>query len=205
MTKEPMNRAQRRRVERVAKEHRPTFWDSTFNRVWVIGLAAVVVGVIGYAALFKSQPAQTAATAPPKPVPPAPQPVKPGTTSPDLATAPAPTPAEPPKTDEKVETKDIKVGSGREVKMGDKVTVHYTGTLKDGTKFDSSRDKNTPFTFTVGQGVIEGWSQGVIGMKQGGRRTLTVPSSLGYGKRGSPPRIPPDSQLTFDIEVLKIE
>lgn len=202
MTKEPYNRAQRRRLDREAKVHHPTFWDSTFNRIWVIGLAAVVVGVIGYAAFFKSQPASTASTPAPRPAQPAPQPApKPAI---DPATQPAPLPTEPPKTDEKVAVKDQKVGTGREIKMGDKVTVHYTGTLKDGTKFDSSRDKGTPFTFVVGTGVIEGWSQGVIGMKQGGRRTLTVPPTLGYGARGQG-KIPPNSTLSFDIEVLKIE
>jgi FKBP-type peptidyl-prolyl cis-trans isomerase len=202
MTKEPINRAQRRRIEREAKVHHPTFWDSTFNRIWVVALAAVVVGVIGYAAFFKAQPASNAATTPPRPVQPAPQPPKPAAGE---AAQPATQTPEPPKSTEKVDIKDVKTGTGPEVKMGDRVTVHYTGTLKDGTKFDSSRDKGTPFTFTVGRGVIEGWSQGVIGMKAGGRRTLVVPSSLGYGKAGSPPRFPPDATLTFDIEVLKIE
>src|SRR5215203_5003376 len=132
MTKEPINRAQRRRVEREAKEHRPTFWDSTFNRIWVIGLAAVVVGVIGYAAFFKAQPAANTSTAQPKPIPPAPQPVKPAADH-DGATNTAPAIPEPPKSDVKVETKDLKVGTGPEIKMGDRVTAHYTGTLKDGT------------------------------------------------------------------------
>jgi peptidylprolyl isomerase len=195
MSKEPMNRAQRRRLEREAKEHRPTFWDSTFNRVWTIALAAAVVGVIGYAAFFKSQPASTASKTPPPP-PPA-QPV-----TPQPQPQPQPAPVKP-ATDEKVTTKDVKVGTGDEVKMGDRIAVHYTGTLTDGTKFDSSRDRGQPFEFTVGTGVIDGWNQGIVGMKKGGRRTLVIPPSLGYGASGKG-KIPPNATLNFDIEVVEI-
>src|SRR5450755_181696 len=99
-------------------------------------------------------------------------------------------------------TDDV-VGTGdRAVKTGDKIKVHYTGTLMNGKKFDSSRDKGEPFEFTVGQGVIAGWSQGVVGMKKGGKRKLVIPSELGYGKNGSPPLIPGDAGLKFDIELL---
>ncbi|CAN5168932.1 hypothetical protein BH09MYX1_BH09MYX1_29390 [soil metagenome] len=98
---------------------------------------------------------------------------------------------------------DVKVGSGdRAVKAGDKISVHYTGTLMNGRKFDSSRDSGKPFEFTVGQGVIKGWSEGVVGMKKGGQRKLTIPSELGYGKAGSGETIPPDAGLKFDIELL---
>ena len=101
---------------------------------------------------------------------------------------------------------DLKVGTGREAKSGDHVFVHYTGTLTDGTKFDSSRDRGEPFDFTLGAGnVIKGWDQGVVGMKKGGKRKLTIPSDLGYGKPGSPPKIPPDATLLFDIELLDIK
>lgn len=103
-----------------------------------------------------------------------------------------------------VQIQDIKVGTGAEVKTGDKLSVNYTGTLTDGTKFDSSYDRNQPFTFTVGSGqVIKGWDQGIIGMKVGGTRQLTIPPSLGYGETASG-SIPANSTLIFQIELLQI-
>lgn len=100
---------------------------------------------------------------------------------------------------------DTKVGTGAAAANGDKVRVHYTGTLLNGTKFDSSLDRNEPFEFTLGQGqVIKGWDEGVAGMKKGGKRTLTIPSDKAYGKRGSPPVIPPDAPLKFDVELVEI-
>lgn len=101
---------------------------------------------------------------------------------------------------------DLKVGTGAEARAGQQVTVHYVGTLTDGTKFDSSRDRDEPFEFTLGAGmVIKGWDEGVAGMKKGGKRKLTIPSEMGYGKSGSPPKIPPDATLVFDIELLEIK
>ncbi|MEZ4372149.1 MAG: FKBP-type peptidyl-prolyl cis-trans isomerase [Polyangiaceae bacterium] len=101
---------------------------------------------------------------------------------------------------------DIKEGTGPEVKDGDTVSVHYTGTLLDGTKFDSSKDRNEPFEFTVGKSsVIKGWHEGLVGMKKGGTRKLTIPASKGYGKAGSPPTIPPNATLVFEIELLEIK
>ena len=95
-----------------------------------------------------------------------------------------------------------KEGTGdRQVQIGDKIAVHYVGTLKNGTKFDSSRDRNQPFEFTVGQGVIQGWSEGTIGMKLGEIRKLSIPSDLGYGDEGTT-GIPGGSDLYFEIELL---
>jgi len=101
---------------------------------------------------------------------------------------------------------DIKVGNGAEAKAGDVVSVHYVGTLDNDTKFDSSRDRKQPFEFKLGTGeVIKGWDQGVAGMKIGGIRKLTIPPELGYGAAGAPPRIPPNSTLHFEIELLGIK
>ena len=100
---------------------------------------------------------------------------------------------------------DEKIGDGKVAKAGDTVDVHYTGTLANGKKFDSSRDRNDPFVFPLGQGkVIKGWDEGVAGMKEGGKRKLIIPANLGYGERGAPPTIPPGSVLLFDVELLKV-
>ncbi len=100
---------------------------------------------------------------------------------------------------------DIKVGTGPEATAGQKVTVHYVGTLTDGSKFDSSRDRGQGFDFKLGAGqVIKGWDQGVAGMKVGGVRKLTIPPELGYGAGGYPPVIPPNSTLVFEVELLKV-
>jgi FKBP-type peptidyl-prolyl cis-trans isomerase len=102
-------------------------------------------------------------------------------------------------------TKDIKIGNGKEALKGSQVTVHYVGKLDNGTKFDSSRDRGTPFTFTLGEGqVIQGWDKGVFKMKEGGIRKLTIPPSLGYGSRAVGP-IPPNSTLHFEVELIKVQ
>jgi len=100
---------------------------------------------------------------------------------------------------------DVIVGSGQPVAVGDTVTVHYKGALTNGVIFDDSYTRGTPFTFTVGAGrVIQGWEQGIVGMRVGGQRVLVVPSELGYGRAGGGP-IPPDATLVFTIELLSIE
>jgi FKBP-type peptidyl-prolyl cis-trans isomerase FkpA len=100
---------------------------------------------------------------------------------------------------------DLKVGTGAEAKTGKAVTVHYVGTLTTGSKFDSSRDRGEGFTFSLGAGeVIQGWDKGVAGMKVGGLRKLTIPPEMGYGARGFPPVIPPNSTLVFEVELLGV-
>lgn len=100
---------------------------------------------------------------------------------------------------------DLVVGEGEEAVAGKKVTVHYIGTLTDGTKFDSSVDRGQPFEFNLGAGqVIQGWDQGVAGMKVGGKRKLTIPPELGYGDRDMGD-IPPNSTLVFEVELLGVE
>jgi len=101
---------------------------------------------------------------------------------------------------------DVKVGKGASPVKGKQVKVHYTGTLVNGKKFDSSVDRKDPFIFTIGVGqVIPGWDEGVMGMKVGGKRKLVVPPQLGYGARGAGGDIPPNSTLLFDVELLDVQ
>ncbi len=108
-------------------------------------------------------------------------------------------------TDSGLKYEDLAVGDGEEAKAGDRVSVHYTGWLTDGTRFDSSIDRNEPFNFPLGGGrVIRGWDEGVQGMRVGGRRRLTIPPHLGYGAAGAGGVIPPNATLLFEIELLDI-
>jgi FKBP-type peptidyl-prolyl cis-trans isomerase FkpA len=100
---------------------------------------------------------------------------------------------------------DEAVGEGKEAAAGRTVSVHYTGWLPNGEKFDSSRDRNQPFQFSLGAGqVIAGWDEGVAGMKVGGKRRLVIPPELGYGTAGAPPDIPPGATLVFEVELLDV-
>jgi FKBP-type peptidyl-prolyl cis-trans isomerase len=108
--------------------------------------------------------------------------------------------------DEGLEIEVLKEGSGAAAKNGDKVTVHYTGWLENGTKFDSSLDRERPFSFLLGTGqVIKGWDMGVLGAEVGEKRRLTIPPELGYGERGTPGGpIPPNATLIFEVELLAL-
>jgi FKBP-type peptidyl-prolyl cis-trans isomerase len=138
----------------------------------------------------------TAATASAKPARPA-----------ASASAAAPAQAQPPADpNAKLVQTDLVVGKGAEAKAGDTVSVHYVGTLLDGTEFDSSRKRGTPFVFTLGKGqVIRGWDQGVAGMKVGGKRKLVIPPALAYGDHGMGKVIPPNSTLQFEVELVDIK
>lgn len=108
-------------------------------------------------------------------------------------------------TDSGLKYEDLAEGDGAEAQAGQHVSVHYTGWLTDGSKFDSSLDRNDPFQFAVGKGmVIRGWDEGVQGMKVGGKRKLTIPPQLGYGAHGAGGLIPPNATLVFEVELLGI-
>lgn len=109
-------------------------------------------------------------------------------------------------TDSGLKIEDIKSGEGDTAETGKRVTVHYTGWLEDGTKFDSSKDRGDPFSFHLGAGqVIRGWDEGVAGMQTGGTRKLTIPPQLGYGSRGAGGVIPPNATLIFEVELLEVD
>ena len=108
-------------------------------------------------------------------------------------------------TDSGLQIEELRVGTGETARSGQFVSVHYTGWLTSGTKFDSSKDRDEPFEFPLGeQNVIAGWDEGVQGMKVGGQRTLVIPAELGYGARGAGGVIPPNATLKFDVELLAV-
>jgi peptidylprolyl isomerase/FKBP-type peptidyl-prolyl cis-trans isomerase FkpA len=105
----------------------------------------------------------------------------------------------------KLEKEDLKEGTGPAAKSGDWIEVHYIGTFPDGKKFDSSYERNEPYPFRLGrEQVIKGWDEGLVGMKAGGKRKLTIPPNLAYGSKGYPPNIPPNATLIFEVEMLSI-
>lgn len=158
----------------------------------IIAVVAVLIGVGIYFLSTKSSDNQSLATTPTEDI------IEP---SEEVV---AGEPIEPNMEELKIE--DIKVGTGEEAVSGKKITVNYSGTLTDGTKFDSSYDRGTPFSFTLGVGeVIQGWDKGFAGMKIGGKRKLTIPSELGYGANGAGGVIPPNATLIFEVELLKVE
>jgi FKBP-type peptidyl-prolyl cis-trans isomerase len=128
---------------------------------------------------------------------------KPAAPQPSASAAPPAAPSDP---NAKLVSTDLVVGKGAAAKTGDTVDVHYVGTLLDGKEFDSSRKRGKPFGFTLGKGqVIRGWDQGVAGMKVGGKRKLVIPPTLAYGEHGMGSVIPPNSTLTFEIELVAIK
>jgi len=141
----------------------------------------------------------------------APPPATVSANSPTPAVSETPAVAEKPvgppvKTKSGLQYQIFKKGTGAVAKSGQSVSVHYTGRLKDGTKFDSSVDRNEPFEFALGQGaVIKGWDEGVAGMKVGEKRKLTIPPDLGYGAAGAGGVIPPNAVLVFDVELLGVK
>jgi FKBP-type peptidyl-prolyl cis-trans isomerase len=169
------------------------------NKIVIIGVLALLVGAIGFMKYSEA--------------PSAPEDHHEGETAEEHAkhsTPPAQRPDQKPSTpatsvSSGLKKTDLKIGTGKAAKTGDTVDVHYIGTLTNGTKFDASRDHgNTPFTFTLGAGsVIKGWDEGVVGMKEGGKRKLVIPPDLGYGPNGQGP-IPPNATLVFEVELMKV-
>ena len=174
----------------------------------MVRLAAAFLGMVALSACSKF-------TEPPKPEPIQDAPEAKQATPQPSATATATASAQPtaaapaqppPDPNAKLEIKDLVVGKGAEAKAGDTVKVQYVGTLTNGTEFDASRKHGDQgFTFELGKGrVIKGWDEGVAGMKEGGKRKLTIPPSLGYGARGAGDKIPPNSTLVFEVELVSV-
>src|ERR1017187_3168837 len=166
----------------------------------VVALVVLAVGCSQSEAPKQDATAPVAATAPTQSAADAVSPPPIGATPPTAAATP-----QPGATVTELKIEETKVGTGAEAVTGKSVSVHYTGWLTDGTKFDSSKDRGQPFSFQLGAGqVIKGWDQGVAGMKVGGVRKLTIPPELGYGARGAGGVIPPNATLVFEVELLGV-
>jgi len=153
-------------------------------------------------ALNKTEATGTAAAADTKPVAGPPAPPAPAADATSEIAKMGPTTK---KLESGLEIEELKVGSGDEAKTGTTVKVHYTGWLTDGKKFDSSVDRNEPFEFSLPGQVIQGWNDGVPGMKVGGKRKLKIPAKLGYGEQGMGTDIPPGATLIFEVELLEVK
>jgi len=166
-------------------------------------LALVLALVVVAASCSQSEAPKPEAASTPQSAADAVSPPPIGATPQPAAAAAAPQPGA---TVTELKIEDSKIGTGAEAVTGKSVMVHYTGWLTDGTKFDSSKDRNEPFSFQLGAGqVIKGWDQGVAGMKVGGVRKLTIPPNLGYGASGAGGVIPPNATLVFEVELLGVK
>ena len=177
------------------------------ERLGAVALAPRAMRVALLIAALAAFAVMTTACSSPTPTPastPQAAPAEAATAPAEVATEPAESvTGEPSDTVTELVIKDITVGSGAKAKAGDAATVHYTGWLMDGTKFDSSVDRGLPFEFAIGAGdVIEGWDKGVVGMKVGGKRTLIIPADMAYGDQGAGGVIPPGATLKFEVELL---
>lgn len=179
-----------------------------FKRLSLLSLIALMLLAVALAAGCAAEP-QTATEEPAQTTPEVTEPAAEPETSEEPATtsdAPAEFPEELAKDVTKLKTEDLKVGDGEEAKEGSLATVHYTGWLTDGTKFDSSLDSGQPFQFKIGEGkVIPGWETGVAGMKEGGTRVLVIPPDQGYGAQGAGGVIPPNATLVFEVRLVSVD
>jgi len=182
------------------------------NTVMAISLVALLVVAVAAYVLNASQtssPTSSVAQSSPPPLPPVPTPSAIAQTTPSpIPSSSASSAGKPGKeitTASGLKYIDEVVGTGKSPSPGTTVTVHYTGTLENGVKFDSSVDRGQPYSFPIGMGrVIKGWDEGVMTMKEGGKRKLIIPSDLGYGPAGNPPKIPPNATLLFEVQLLKV-